>query len=197
MSFKASGLIYSALFTFFLHGGSPTAPMGITVQDQGDHAHLIAMKDSVQLLLFVNAAARRMEMDVSEGRRNLHFSADFPAVSPSWHFTGTYIDARGQRRQTIFSSHDLAGSHFLPIEQLNVDPDLAEAAFKVLLDAPCQTPNLQGSTAVGLSLLEPSLRRDRRTFGGIFYASEYWGCVLGGGGWQECGDIARAKWGSN
>lgn len=74
---------------------------------------------------------------------------------------------------------------------------LAETAERILLEMPCTTPNLKGMTAVGLSLVGPLSRIHQNSIGGIFYASEYWGCVLGGGDWQECGDIARAKWGCN
>jgi hypothetical protein len=129
-------------------------------------------------------AAYRIDARSIGGSRNLQFQATIQT-----------LDA--PPREVLFSAQDLASARFAPIRSLQVPEALAGDAIDILKGLPVSAPEAERAILIGLSLVDPLRGSNRPAIAGIFYASEYWGCVLGGGGWRECGDIARQKWGYN
>lgn len=173
------------------------APIGITLTNQGPKASVAYFGSEIQAFIEINSEAGSIEYDFTSSKGTYHVSSLVSSDARNAQFKASYREAGGRFTQASFTGNDMASPSFSTLKELSVDPKLLESGTNVLLSLPRNTENLKELSAIGLSLLEPKLKNGNQAIFAACYACEYWGCVIGGGGFQACGDVAYRKWGAN
>ncbi|NTV72645.1 MAG: hypothetical protein HGA66_00350 [Holophaga sp.] len=196
-------VLYLGLFSIispFLMAEAPSTKhqtMGMVIHDSNMNTSIFSISNDMQLLADFNDNNGKLDFEFITSGSACHVSCWFSQNGQDCTFKGYFQDGGGKRHSSTYSSHDLANSNFIGLKNMNINQEFADIAIKKLKDLPKSTPNLSRIASVGLTIMDPVCSKNAMNIAGMFYASEYWGCVLGGGGWMECGDIARGKWGYN
>jgi len=171
--------------------------VGISIHNSDLNTSISSISNDLQIFADFNSKEGKLDFDFTTSDSACHVSCWFSPNGQECTFKGFFQDGDGARHTSIFSSRDLANSNFIGLKNMNIHPEFADIAIKNLKNLPRSTPILSRIASVAITLMDPVCSKNAMNVAGMFYASEYWGCVLGGGGWMECGGIARGKWGYN